>query len=354
RSAPACSTAPNLAPSYRDFIARITREETAGILAVLTARRRTGEGINFAREYAFLLAYRMAWRIVGVAGLPKPPTFVLIAVALRNLLKPGPWLRLKGEMGTATTTLTLLHPLVGHVFGTVTTSPGFLQWATRLATASSLSAFDAAWDAPGAAPEHSLLPAMQAVRGQFPDVDDANFRLQARSVLFELTGALVLIVGKSLGEITGFATSPKGAAAGIDWPGILALLADPTRTTADHDATINELLRLGGGQRLVRTVTTPGPWRGIDLQVGDRILTMVDVAAHDPAAFPNPEMFAPSPARPYITSGPFQGPHVCYGRAIAWTIMREALLATRGQIAPAADAVLSSFGGLPDDLPFTP
>lgn len=352
RCAPACTDAPNLAPSYRDFIAAIAREEASAILDVLANRRSTGETVNFVREYAFLLAYRMAWRIVGVAGPAKPPALVRLAVALRNLLRPGPWVRLKGQMGTATSTLTLLHPLVGHVFGTITTSPGLVQKVTRIATHHSLATFDAAWDAPGAAPEFSLLPALLAVRDQFAQVDDAAFHLQGRSVLFELNGALALIVGKSLAEITAFATSDKGAAAGIDWPGVIALLSDPARSAAQHDATINELLRLGGGQRLVRTVATPGPWRGIDLEAGDRILTMVDVAAHDAAAFPVPETFAPAPDRPYITSGPLQGPHVCYGRMIAWTILREAVIATEGRIVPAANAALSSFVGLPDDLRF--
>ncbi|MCY1669966.1 hypothetical protein OVA07_02950 [Novosphingobium sp. SL115] len=349
---------PNLAPGYRTFIAAIAREEASAILTVLAARARLSPGadrsINFVREYAFLLAYRMAWRIVGVAGPARPPALVRIAVALRNLFTSGAALRLKGELGTATSTLTLLHPLVGHVFSTVTTSPRPLQWASRVATRTSLATFDAAWEAPGAAPEHSLLPAMLAVRGQFAQVDDANFHLQARSVLFELTGALALIVGKSLAEIAGFATSDKGRAAGVDWFGVVNRLADPVATPTQHDATINELLRLGSGQRLVRTVAIAGLWRGMDLQVGDRILAMVDVAAHDPAAFPNPERFAASPTRPYITSGPLQGPHVCYGRMIAWTILREAIVATRGQIVPMEDPVLKSFAGLPDDLRFTP
>lgn len=352
RQAPPDPGPPNLAPGLRGHVATIVREEAGRILDVLAHRAETAEPVNFVRDYAFLLAYRMARRIVGVPGPARPPALVRLIVALRNAIRPGPWVRLRGEQGLAATTLTALHPLFGHVFGTVTTSPGWMQAATRATTAPALDAFDAALALPGLGPPDSLVAAMHAIRPQFPAVSDANFHLQARSVLFELAGALILIVGKSLSEIAAFAASDAGEAAGIDWPGLIATLAAPDRTQADHDATINEMLRLGGGNRLVRTVRVDGPWRGIDLRAGDRILLLIDAASHDPAAFPQPHLFQPAPQRAYITSGPLQGPHVCYGRAIAWTILREAILATAGRIAPTNGAALASFGGLPDDLAF--
>lgn len=351
RKAPISQIPANLAPSYRTWIAAVARDEADAILRVLERRGRTGESVNFAREYAFLLAYRMARRIIGVPAPAKPPGFVRLLVAVRNILRPGPWVRLNGEMGAATTMLTLLQPLFGHVFGTVTTSPGWLQSISRQTTRDALAAFDLAWDLPAMAPADSLLAGLRAVEGDFGTIPD--YRTQGRSVLFELTGALVLIVGKSLTEIAGFATSPRGHAAGIGWPELVARLADDGRSSADHDATINEMLRLVGGSRLVRTVRSDCTWRGIDLREGDRILVMVDTASRDPAAFTDPGKFAPDPARRYITSGPLQGPHVCYGRVIAWTIMREAILATAGRIVPAKNASLTVFAALPDDLAFT-
>ncbi len=350
RNAPTATAPANLAPSYRAWIAAIARDEAEAILHVLDRRGRTGESVNFAREYAFLLAYRMAKRIIGVPAPAKPTGFVRLLVTARNILRPGPWVRLKGELGAATTMLTLLQPLFGHVFGTVTTSPGWLQSISRSTTRDALAAFDLAWDLPGMAPADSLLAGLRAVEGA--SGGHADFRTQGRSVLFELTGALVLIVGKSLAEIAGFATSPRGHAAGIGWPELVARLADDARSATDHDATINEMLRLVGGSRLVRTVRSDCSWRGVDLCAGDRILLMVDVASRDPSAFPEPGTFAPDPARPYITSGPLQGPHVCYGRVIAWTIMREAIVATAGRIVPAKGTSLSVFAALPDDLPF--
>jgi Cytochrome P450 len=188
------------------------------------------------------------------------------------------------------------------------------------------------------------------VKPEFPDV--ADYDLQARSVLFELTGALVLIVGKTLGEMAAFATSPEGQDAGIGWDTLVARLADGKATQQDHDATVNEVLRLAGGSRLTRTVRSDCQWRGVDLKAGDRVVVLVNAASRDPAAFPDPARFAPDPARPYITSGPLQGPHLCYGRGIAWTILREAIAATQGRIAPANAAKIAVFAGLPDDLPF--
>lgn len=350
RKAPPSDIAPNLAPSYRKWIAGIAREEAHAILHVLERRGSTGETVNFAREYAFLLAYRMARRIIGVPAPARPTGFVRLITAARNLLRPGPWVRLKGELGAATTMLALLQPLFGHVFGTVTTSPGWLQSISRSTTRDALAAFDAAWDIPGIAPADSLLAGLLAAEGEFPSTP--GYRTQGRSVLFELTGALVLIVGKSLAEIAGFATSARGHAAGIGWPELVERLSDDTRSHADHDAIINEMLRLTGGSRLVRTVRHDCIWRGIELRAGDRILALVDAASRDPAAFADPGSFAPDPSHPYITSGPLQGPHVCFGRVIAWTIMREAIIATKGRIVPTKHATLSVFAGLPDDLPF--
>ncbi|MFM6829838.1 MAG: cytochrome P450 [Novosphingobium sp.] len=352
RGAAAQDGPPNLAPGYRAWIAAMARAEAGGILDVLETRRRTGETINFVREYAFLLAYRMARRIVGVPAPRKPGWFVRAVVLVRNLISPGPWVRLKGELGTATTALTLQLPLFGHVFGTVTTSPGWIQAICRPTVRTLLDAFDEAWDMPQIGEPTSLLAGMRAVEPQFGGA--AGYETQARSVLFELTGALVMIVAKVMAEIAGLAASPAGAAAGIDWDGLIARLGNPALTAAEHDATINEMLRLVDGSRLVRTVRHDCHWRGTDLHAGDRVLVLTNCASRDPAAFPEPGRFRPDPARPYITSGPLQGPHVCYGRMMAWTILREGLLATAGRIVPVPGARLTTFGGLPDDLRFAP
>ncbi len=352
RGAAPDSGPPNLAPDYRAWIAGVARAEADGILDVLETRRRTGESINFVREYAFLLAYRMARRIVGVPAPQQPGWFVRGVVLARNLTRPGPWVRLKGELGAGTTALTLQLPLFGHVFSTVTTSPGWMQAICRPTVRTLLASFDKAWGMPQIGEATSLLAGMRAVESQFGGV--AGYATQARSVLFELTGALVMIVGKALADIAALATSPAGATAGIDWAGLIARLGDPARSAADHDAAINEMLRLVDGSRLLRTVRYDCHWRGTDLQAGDRVLVLTTCASRDPAAFPEPGRFQPDPARPYITSGPLQGPHACYGRMMAWTILREGILATAGRIAPVPGARLTTFGGLPDDLRFTP
>ncbi|MGV3511294.1 MAG: cytochrome P450 [Novosphingobium sp.] len=345
------SMPPNLDPGFRNWIAAMARQEASDILAVLERRKHTGESINFVREYAFLLSYRMARRVLGVPAPGKVPWPVPLMLAFRNLTRPGPWLRRKDELGDALSALFLQVPLFGHVFGTVTRSTGPLPWlATRTASVG-LTAIDEAFDMPEVAPEHSLLGALVAVQPQFPDV--ADYRLQARSVLFELTGALVLIVGKVLSEIAAFSASENGREAGIPWPALVQRLRDPALDATGRDATVAEMLRLADASQLVRRVRHNCTWRGERLQAGDRVVAMVSAAAHDEAAFPQPHRFAPDPARPYITSGPLQGPHVCYGRGIAWTIIAEAIAATAGRIEPSPRAALGSFLGLPDDLSFT-
>lgn len=347
-----CDLPPNLAPGFRNWVACLARGEAARILAVLAPRAETLEPVNFVREYAFLLASRMARRIIGVPAPAAAPLPVRVMLLARNLLCPGPAMRDSDELGASLRTLLMQQPLFGHVFGTVTTSTGVLPRLSRACAQPSLDAIDAAWDLPGLAPPDSLLGALQAVRKDFAEADDV-YRLQARSVLFELTGALVLIVGKAVSEIAGFAASPQGAEAGVSWASLVARLGDPDATPAARDAIVNEMLRLVDSSRLVRTVRHDGLWRGITLRQGDRVLLLVGAASHDPAAFAQPHRFAPDMARPYVTSGPLQGPHVCYGRGIAWTVIAEAIAATAGHIAPASGAALTSFAGLPDDLPFT-
>lgn len=345
------SVPPNLDPGFRGWIAAMAREEAERLIDRLAPRARTGETINFVREYAFLLSYRMARRVLGVPAPDKVPWPVPLMLTLRNLMRPGPWLRRKDELGDAINALFLQVPLFGHVFGTVTTSTGPLPWLAAKTASVGLTAIDEALDMPEVAPENSLLSALAAVQPQFPDV--ADYRLQARSVLFELTGALVLIVGKVLSEIAAFSVSERGHEAGIPWPALVQRLRDPSLDTCARDATVAEMLRLADASQLVRRVRRACTWRGEHLQAGDRIVAIVSAAAHDGAVFAQPHRFAPDPARPYITSGPLQGPHVCYGRGIAWTIIAEAIAATADRIEPAPNATLGSFLGLPDDLSFS-
>ncbi|MFN3552201.1 MAG: hypothetical protein ACK4UL_03760 [Novosphingobium meiothermophilum] len=351
RGANAGDVPPNLAPAFRNWIGAMAREEAERVLDRLTRRAHGAAPINFVREYAFLIAWRIARRIIGVPAPHRVPLPVRLVAALRNISRPGPWLRLQGEQGASLTMLLMLQPLFGHVFGTVTTSPGWMQWLSRQMAQPSLAAIDRAFDLPGVAPAHSLLAALAAVEPQFAEV--ADYRLQARSLIFELTGAMVLIVGKSLAEIAGFAASAQGAEAGLDWITLVTHLSARDHGWARRDAAVNEALRLVGGSRLMRTVRHDGTWRAISLAAQDRVVVLTDAASRDPAAFADPGRFAPDPARPYITSGPLEGPHVCYGRGMAWTIMAEAIAATAGRIVPAPDARLTNFAGLPDDLPFT-
>ena len=345
------SLPPNLDPGFRGWIAAMAREEATHLLDRYQSRARTGETINFVREYAFLLSYRMARRVLGVPAPAKEPWPVPLLLFARNLTRPSPALRRRDELGDALSALFLQVPLFGHVFGTITTSTGAMPWLAGKTASVGLAAIDDALDMPQVAPETSLLSALVAVQPQFPEV--ADYRLQARSVLFELTGALVLIVGKVLSEVAAFSTSERGRAAGILWPALVQRLGDPAPGPEARDATVAEMLRLADTSQLVRRVRHDCTWRGQQLKAGDRIVALVGAAAHDEAAFPQPHRFAPDPARPYITSGPLQGPHVCYGRGIAWTIIAEAIAATAGRIEPASNASLGTFLGLPDDLRFT-
>jgi len=300
-----------------------------------------------------LVAYRVTRQVIGTAGPRRAPLFArLFALARNYFTNTGIPLSLRGEQGRAMSMAALLHPLFGHVFGTVVRSPGWLVGPTRWATKGSLAAVDAVLDCPASAPRLSLVRALAAVRKDFRDIDDECWRIDSRSILFELTGALGVVVANSLAQCADVMVSPAAAAAGTGFDAIIAALADDSAGTAAHDATINETMRFAAGNRLVRTVAKAGPYHGIDLHEGDRIVALVAAAGQDPVAFPNPTHFAPDPARPYLTSGPLGGPHVCYGRAVAWTVMRVALVEAARVMRPAPGARLQPFGALPDFMPW--
>lgn len=345
------SVPPNLDPGFRGWIARLAREEAEVLLDRLVPRAKTGKPINFVREYAFLLAWRMARRVLGVPAPVKVPLAARLLLLARNLTRPRHWLRRRDELGDALDAHFLQLPLFGHVFATITTSSGIKPWLSGITARAGLAAIDAALDLPEIAPKHSLLSAIVAAEPKLPD--DPNLRLQARSLLFELTGALVMVVGKALADIAAFSTSEQGREAGIPWSTLVPRLSDPDLDLRARDAMIAELLRLSDTSQLVRRVRRDCTWRGVELKAGDRIVARVGEAAHDEAAFAQATRFAPDPARPYITSGPLQGTHVCYGRGIAWTIIAEAIAATAGRIEPAPGARPGTFFGLPDSLRFT-
>lgn len=340
---------PQLATEYRGWIEGVARTEARAVLTLLLPRLRARAQVDFVREYAMLVAYRVTRQVVGTAGPQSPPLFARLFAFLRNVTtNTGMPLSLAGEQGRAMSMAALLHPLFGHVFGTVVRSPGWLVAPTRWATTGSLAAIDAVLDNPAAAPRLSLVRALAAIRKDFGQVDDDCWRIDARSILFELAGALGIVVANSLAQCADFMASPAAAQAGTCFDAIIAALADDSAPTAIHDATINETMRLAAGNRLVRTVTKTDTFHGIALNAGDRVVALVAAAGQDPAAFPDPTRFTPDPARSYLTSGPFDGPHVCYGRAIAWTVMRVALVEAARVMRPAPGARLAYFGGLPD------
>lgn len=345
----ATSPSPELAAEYRRWIEQIARSEARAVLTLLLPRLQARAQVNFVRDYTMLVAYRVTRQVVGTAGPERAPLFARLFAFVRNYAtNTGMPVSLNGEHGRAMSMAALLHPLFGHVFGTVVRSPGWLVAPTRWATQSSLAAIDAGLDNPKVASRLSLVRALAAVRDDFGNIDDDCWRTDARSILFELTGALGVVVANSLAQCVDFMASPRAAAAGTGFDAIIAALADDSAGTANQDAVINETMRLAAGNRLVRTVAETGVFHDIALKAGDRVVALVAAASQDPEVFADPARFAPDPARPYLTSGPFDGPHVCYGRAIAWTVMRVALVEAARVMRPAPDARLSSFLGLPD------
>jgi hypothetical protein len=338
--------------SYNSWVEEIVREEIAAILLCLQKVRGHSAPVNLIREVITWTCYRVAYRILGVEILPARSLLAQILIWVRNWLTKSEPVKLQGSYGASVTLNMLLSILFGHVFGTIASSNKVLALAAKWAVADSLKGLNLQLLNPKLHPENTLISALFAVREDFHEIRDNVYASHVRSIIYELEGAMIVVVGKALADIASLLLEGDPKEHGTSWAEVITLL----KSEADNDVmttkVINELLRLSGGTRLVRTVAEDHTYQKIELKKHDVILLLVDEGSRDEAAFSNPERFDIHRAGPsqFITFGPINGPHACYGQSIARTMIKEVMLAIDANLFPAEVCKRSDFFNLPDNM----
>ncbi|MBC7521134.1 MAG: cytochrome P450 [Sandarakinorhabdus sp.] len=330
---------------YLDWIAAIARDEAQRAAAILHQRQGPPQPFNFIRDYVFIVTYRAAARVFGVAMPERMPLLVLIYMLLRTLVADRSWPHPSGQSTAATTLVALMHAPFGFVFNPGRNSNYILKLIARASAEKCLSIINSAIDRPDLAPPASLLAALLADAPPPAGQDRADIR----SILFEFAGAIGLIASRTTADIAALLTKPEAASSvGIDWATVAARLR--TSTAGDSHAIMNELVRLTANTKLSRTVRTGVDFHGIALDADDWIILDIAAASRDPHVFASPDRFNPDPARPIIAFGPTDGKHACYGQFIARTLIREMILVADEWFEPCPGTALEVLGELPDAM----
>jgi hypothetical protein len=203
-----------------------------------------------------------------------------------------------------------------------------LALAAKWAVADSLKGLNLQLLNPKLHPENTLISALFAVREDFHEIRDNVYASHVRSIIYELEGAMIVVVGKALADIASLLLEGDPKEHGTSWAEVITLL----KSEADNDVMTTKVIN--------------------ELKKHDVILLLVDEGSRDEAAFSNPERFDIHRAGPsqFITFGPINGPHACYGQSIARTMIKEVMLAIDANLFPAEVCKRSDFFNLPDNM----
>jgi cytochrome P450 len=306
---------------------------------------RNGDGeFNVVRDFGYFVPYLVASRFLGVWGPPSPTLLVRAFLAIRNELKPGYRVDFTPEMTPCHVMVTWSHLIMGHIFSNFENRNRGLSIAAKLASREFNKHLDGLISNRESIRFHdSLLPQFVAQKERFPEIDPGPFFALVRSILFELAGAMIILVGLSFCNILEALLRQN------------ILLQDFARDTQGPNgaAVIDEALRLNSTTaNLFRRVSRPVTVAGAAMHHGDYVCMLIKRAGADDAAYSHPERMHPDPLRPYLTFG--RGPHACYGQYWARAILAEMFvaLASLPNSGPkdAGAAQMGMFAHMPDYL----
>jgi hypothetical protein len=333
-------------PSSARFVSwteNIACEKSAQVLHCLHRDRMRDGRFNAVREYGYLVTYLCAQRIFGISGPDKMPALAKIFMLARNITGNGRILRPKDDFAAASTMLIWSHIIFGNLFGNAGGANGVMTSAAKRAAKAYNKMLAATISRGKADHPDSLLAGMFAVRTQFPGISDERYARHMRAILFELIGAMTILVGTSFARIIELTTGKDGKAAGIEWSGLIKQLSG-------DEPVIDECLRLNPTTtQLARHAAKPALIGTIELEAGAIIHILSGAACRDPRAFDNPDIYAPSHSRPYLNFGPTGGAHACYGQHMARAVLRQMIPALDKVAQPVAGS-FRNFIALPDDM----
>jgi hypothetical protein len=336
-------------PSSASFVSWVESIACAKSKDVLTClyrdRMRTGQ-FNAVREYGYLVTYLCAQRIFGISGPDTMPLLVKAFMLARNVTGKGRILRPRDDFAAASTVLIWSHIIFGNLFGNTGGANAAMMSAAKHAAAAYNSMLASAVARGKADHPDTLLAGMFAVRGQFTDIPDERYARHMRAILFELIGAMTILVGTSFARIMQLTTGEEGKAVGIEWDDLVTQLASDD----GHTHVIDECLRLNPTTtQLARRVAKPVMIGAIPLETGSIVNLLTGNACRDPRSFDAPDSYAPSSTREYLNFGPAGGPHACYGQHMARAILRI-MIPALDKVAQPECGSFSSFIQLPDDM----
>jgi cytochrome P450 len=295
---------------------------------------------NIIREYGYLIPYLTAARVIGVTG-PKRSSFLVRTFLLfRNVFGARHWLYLGPEQKRCQTVVTWSHLIFGHIFTNFENRNGVLLALARSASqqfnahieeliTKNLPDFD-----------QTLLSEFLLKRSFFPHIQLPAYRAYVRSILFELTGAMTLLVAVSFGRILD--TLVKR---GASLPAFLAGVRGE-----DGESLIDEVLRMNSTTSfLFRRVAKRTELANVELNPGDHVCVLVGPCGKADGPFRDP----PPAHAAHLNFGLPGGPHTCFGQKWGRVILQEMFgaLADVERLRP-ADGVsgVREFQGLPDEL----
>jgi cytochrome P450 len=285
-------------------------------------RARPTRTFDLITEFGSFAPYLLGCRILGLPGPRRWGLFPRLFCFLKGGFRVRPF---RPETGAFLTQLTWSQLVFGQLFGNFERrNPVFNLLAPY--AAKKLRAHIAgrlqAWAAGEGAQDASLLSVLcsDGFRKRWRDrLTPEAYDEEVLSLMLELMGTIQAIPGQA------FATIVKrwiGGAGGLE-TGLADGLADMAHV--DLDSFVMESLRLSPpAPYLLRRVVADGGCGDAAVAAGEYVCALAAHAGRDPASVPDPgEIRAGRPAEVYFHFGPEGGPHQCFGRYVARTLLGE-------------------------------
>lgn len=350
--AAAQSRPPQKGSSPVDAIANTAREISQTVLNALLLQRGSQGQFDIVRNYGYFVPYLTAVKTFGVRGPDRAPLLVRLLGLVRNHQVKGERLYFGSEITPSHTLLAWFHLIFGHVFRNFENREKPLLFLSKWASRDYSALLRRAIGNNYAAYPDSLLAKLLSVRTDFPDVKTDDYNWHIHHILYELIGAMILLVGISFAKILSQLFKKNEHDAGdLNFDQFVGFLADE----ALAPVCIDEALRLNPTTTMLRRrVVNRAEIAGAVLNPEDEIFLLLNGACTDERAFPNPHVFNPEADRRYLNFGPIGGVHQCYGQHWARAILREMFLtlSTLPNVAPIDGDMgrLQTFQQIPDQM----
>lgn len=280
---------------------------------ILAAHRRR-RSFDLIADYGFFAPYLIAKRVTGLGG---PRSFSLLP-PLIWLLNRHPVSQLfDPEMAPYVTDVAWSEVVVAQLLANFQNRTWMIRTMARCGASHLRSQFGRYVDTfKRTADDETLLSALWAVRKDFPQVGDADYRENVVSIMMELVGTILVIPGLGFSGAIDRWLQPGG-------PGLEGSLRRLNEIGADDF--VQEELRLAPpASHLLRNATGPIELGGLWLKEGEYVCALVKSAGAD---IPEPgEVRAGRCPSTYLHFGPEKGPHLCRGHLLAPAMLAEMFL----------------------------